>query len=31
MKALLSLDRAQGNLVEKNNIVFSDALRGQVR
>lgn len=31
MKALLSLDRARGNLLEKNNIVFDDAIRAQVR
>jgi hypothetical protein len=28
MKALLSLDRARGNLLEKHNIVFDDAIRG---
>lgn len=31
MKALLSLDRARGNLLEKNNVVFEDAIRGEVR
>jgi outer membrane protein len=31
MKALLSLDRARGNLLEKNGIVFDDAIRGQLR
>ncbi|MGA9528911.1 MAG: hypothetical protein WBS24_12415 [Terriglobales bacterium] len=29
MKALLSLDRARGNLLEKNNIVFDEAIREQ--
>jgi outer membrane protein TolC len=31
MKARLSLDRALGDLLEKNNIVFDDAIREQVR
>jgi len=31
MKALLSLDRARGNLLEKNNIVFDDAIREAAR
>jgi outer membrane protein len=31
MKATLSLDRALGNLLEKNNIVFEDAIRERVR
>lgn len=30
MKARLSLDRALGNLLEKNSIVFDDAVRGTV-
>jgi outer membrane protein len=31
MKARLALDRALGNLLEKNNIVFDDAIKGQIR
>ena len=31
MKAQLSLDRALGNLLEKNSILFEDAVRGQVK
>ena len=31
MKASLSLDRALGNLLEKNRILFEDAIRGQQR
>ena len=31
MKAQLSLDRSLGNLLDKNNVVFDDAVRGQVR
>jgi outer membrane protein TolC len=31
MKARLSLDRALGNLLEQNNIVFDDAIRATVR
>ena len=31
MKARLSLDRALGNLLEKNNIIFDDAIRETVR
>jgi outer membrane protein TolC len=31
MKALLSLDRARGDLLEKNNIVFDDAIEQRVR
>jgi outer membrane protein len=31
MKARLSLDRALGNLLEKNNIVFDNAIRETVR
>lgn len=31
MKALLSLERAQGNLLEKNNVVFGDAVEGKLR
>jgi hypothetical protein len=31
MKAQLALDRALGNLLEKNNIVFDDAVRTQIR
>jgi outer membrane protein len=31
MKAPLSLDRALGNLLEKNNIIFDDAIRETVR
>jgi outer membrane protein len=31
MKAQLPLDRARGNLLEKNNIVFDDAIKGQMR
>ncbi len=30
MKARLALDRALGNLLEKNNIVFDDAIRGRL-
>lgn len=31
MKALLSLDRALGDLLQKNNVVFDDAVKGQLR
>ncbi len=31
MKARLALDRALGNLLEKNNIVFDDVIKGQIR
>jgi outer membrane protein TolC len=31
MKARLSLDRALGNLLEKNNIIFDDTIRETVR
>jgi outer membrane protein len=31
MKAQLTLDRALGNLLEKNNIVFDDVIKGQIR
>jgi outer membrane protein TolC len=31
MKARLSLDRALGNLLEKNNILVDDAIRDQER
>ncbi len=30
MKALLSLERVQGCLLQKNNIVFDDAIRNRV-
>jgi outer membrane protein TolC len=30
MKAQLSLDRALGDLLEKNNVVFDDVIREQV-
>jgi outer membrane protein len=31
MKARLSLDRALGNLLEKNNVLFDDTIRGRTR
>ncbi|WP_263384127.1 TolC family protein [Granulicella arctica] len=31
MKAQISLDRALGNLLEKNNVVLEDAIQGQLR
>jgi outer membrane protein len=31
MKAQISLDRALGDLLQKNNIVLDEAVRGQVR
>jgi outer membrane protein len=31
MKAQISLDRALGNLLDKNNIVLDDAVRGHVQ